>query len=327
MDRRLEDVPPEIIDTSWALLRPVQEDTEEFVQLQESIAQRGVLQSVLVREISDKDGVTLSLIDGLQRTTAAVRAKTPLIPAHIYSNCSDEEALALQIEANLHRCTTRLAEYGQGLRRILQLNEKNELTVVGLAKRINASVKFVEERLSLTNLLPEIQQAVNEKAIKAMNAIELAKLNHPDQRKFIHQAQTLPVKDFASIVRQRISDMRTKNIRAKYDPKEVPIGPHARPPKEIEKEITYGQIAKTVARKVSTKEEAFTEGLKYCLRIDDKTVAERRAKLVEAWKETEKRRAESKNVRGDAKIADLQAKIESLREEQQERNTELKGER
>lgn len=205
--RRCEDIPIILIHRSEAALRDVQRNNETFQYLADSIRKRGVLNSILVREVIDPVTHVKSygLIDGLQRLTCATEAGHEKIPANIVE-MSDAEVLEAQIITNLNKIATRPVELSKHLLRLLQHNPF--MTKRELAERVSQSLSWVEERLSLDDLDPGIKTLVDEGVIKLTNAYALSKIPKEEQAQHVDAAQTEDHKTFVPKMKQRCKEIR-----------------------------------------------------------------------------------------------------------------------
>jgi ParB/RepB/Spo0J family partition protein len=205
--RRCEEIPIILIHRSEAALRDVQRNNETFQYLFDSIKKRGVLNSILVREVIDPATQVKSygLIDGLQRLTCATEAGQTTIPANIVE-MSDAEVLEAQIITNLNKIATRPVELSKHLLRLLQHNPF--MTKRELAERVSQSLTWVEERLSLDNLDPAIKPLVDEGLIKLTNAYALSKIPLEEQAQHVDAAQTEDHKTFVPKITKRCKEIR-----------------------------------------------------------------------------------------------------------------------
>lgn len=202
---RMAEIPIVAIVKSDVALRDAQEDTEEFQLLVQSIRQRGVLQSILVREVNTEYGMKYGLIDGLQRYTAAKLAGLEKIPARIVT-MDDAELLEAQFISNVNRIATKPAEMSKHLIRILAHNPM--MTISDLAERICQSKTFVEQRLSLNKLMPEIQEMVNAGKIHLTNAYILSKLPEDQQAEHVDAAISESQRTFVPRMKEILKGLR-----------------------------------------------------------------------------------------------------------------------
>lgn len=198
-------IPLSLIRTSDVALRGVDVETEAFQLLVQSIKQRGVLNSILVREQNEGGVVTYGLVDGLQRFTASGLAAHTEIPARIVG-MDDAELLEAQIITNMNRIQTKPAELSKHLVRLLARNPF--MTRAQLAERICQSLPWIDERLSLNNLKPEIAKLVDENRIQLGNAYALSKLPQEEQGANVDAAMTESPKTFVQRMKARVKEIK-----------------------------------------------------------------------------------------------------------------------
>ena len=158
----------QIHEPHQALRGPQRHDTG-YVDLTESVRERGVLLPVIVRP----DGDVYILIDGMQRLAASKEVGWETIPARVLA-VSETEALEIQIILNLHRVETTPVQYAAQVKRLISLTPG--LTVPKLSRRLNKSPTWVYHLLDLLDLDPKVVRLVEEGKIVVANAQALAKL-------------------------------------------------------------------------------------------------------------------------------------------------------
>ena len=199
-------VPLVDIVKSEVALRDVQRQTESYQLLVNSIKSRGVLNSILVRKLELPGGITrYSLIDGLQRFNAAGDAGITHIPARIVE-MDDAEVLEAQIITNMNRVLTRPADLSKHLLRILMRNPF--MTLDQLAERVCQSRTWIEQRLSLNKLLPDIQKLVNEEKIHLTNAYALSKIPAEEQAEHVQASMEESPKTFVPRMKDRVKAIK-----------------------------------------------------------------------------------------------------------------------
>lgn len=311
------EIPLHLIVESDVALRGVNRQAEKYLQLVESIRQRGVLNSITVREIRDAVGnVTYGLIDGLQRFTASKDAGRSTIPANIV-RCDDAELLEAQIIANIHKIETRPAEYTKQLIRILSGNPL--MTIADLAKKLCQSKSWVEARLSLNKLDEAIQQLVDTDQIKLSNAYALAKLPIEEQKDFVDRAMTDPPGQFVPLIHARVKEIRDAKKEGKVAREaEWVATPHLRKMSELKDEFDApGTYSKSVIAEsgATTLEEAFHAAIAWALNMNPNAVKDRKARDAERRamraEEAAKRKAEREQRKAE-EAAKKAADISSL---------------
>jgi ParB family chromosome partitioning protein len=174
-------------------------DEESLGSLTASIAELGVLQPVLVRQVGEE---SYELVAGERRLRAAKRAGLQAIPALVRDV---DEVLSLEqaLVENLHRADLNPLEEAAAYQ---QLIEDFELTQEEVARRVGKSRSAVANTLRLFQLPPSIQKLVAEARLAAGHAKAL--LGTPDRafqealaRRIV--ADGLSVRDAEEAVRQR----------------------------------------------------------------------------------------------------------------------------
>ena len=199
-----------LITKSEASLRDVNTSNEEYQALVQSVAKKGILNSILVRELNtDANGVThYGLIDGLQRFTAAGDVGLSEVPARIVA-MDDAEILEAQIITNMSRVATKPAELSKHLLRILTRNPL--LTKSQLAARVCQSETWLNQRLSLNKLSEPIQELVNTEQINLSNAYALSKLPEEEQKEHVDAAMTESPRTFVTRMKERNKEIKDAN--------------------------------------------------------------------------------------------------------------------
>jgi ParB family chromosome partitioning protein len=147
-------------------------DEEALASLTASVAELGVLQPILVREVGDE---RFELIAGERRWRAAKRAGLPSIPVVVREV---DEVLSLEqaLVENLHREDLNPLEEAAAYQ---QLMEDFELTQEAVAQKVGKSRSAVANTLRLFQLPPTIQRLVAENQLSGGHAKAL--LGTPDR--------------------------------------------------------------------------------------------------------------------------------------------------
>ena len=161
------------------------EDNVEMDALCESIGKSGLLSPIIVRP---RDEGGYEIISGHRRLRAYQRLGIKEIPATV-CNMTDEEATVAMVDANLHRDHVLPSEkafaYKMKLDAIKRQGERTDLTSAQLGQRLTSVEKIAAESdesktqiqryISLTRLIPELLQMVDEGRIALTPAVELSK--------------------------------------------------------------------------------------------------------------------------------------------------------
>jgi ParB family chromosome partitioning protein len=173
-------------------------DEEALATLTASVAELGVLQPILVREVGED---RFELIAGERRWRAAKRAGLPSIPV-VVRTADDVLSLEQALVENLHREDLNPLEEAAAYQ---QLMEEFSLTQEQVAQKVGRSRSAVANTLRLFQLPPSIQRLVAENQLAAGHAKAL--LGTPD-RVFQEQlakeivAKGLSVREAEEAVRQ-----------------------------------------------------------------------------------------------------------------------------
>jgi len=154
-------------------------DDAELEDLTSSIAQKGVLQPLLVREISGDDDdageAKYELIAGERRWRASQRAGLNEVPI-IVKQVDDKEALEIAIIENVQRSDLNSIEESMGYE---QLIEQFSYTQSDLAKVIGKSRSHVANTLRLMKLPRDVRDLVSNGKLSAGHARALITAKNP----------------------------------------------------------------------------------------------------------------------------------------------------
>ncbi len=202
-------------------------DEESLASLTASIAELGVLQPVLVRELGDE---RFELIAGERRWRAAKRAGLPSIPVLVREV---DEVLSLEqaLVENLHREDLNALEEAAAYQ---QLMEDFELTQEAVAQKVGKSRSAVANTLRLFQLPPSIQRLLAENQLSAGHAKAL--LGTPDRSFQEALAKQIVAEGFS--VREAEDLVRRHQEAADAEPEEpAPAAPTASAPSSSAKRL------------------------------------------------------------------------------------------
>ncbi len=177
-------------------------DDKEMNLLKDSIKQYGVLNPLIVRPVPD--GV-YEIISGHRRKYAAQQLGYRKVPV-IIRVMNDEEAIIKMVDANLQRERISYSEKAfaykmknDAMKRTagrprsqIDHNLKGKRTVEIIAEETGESPKQVQRYISLTNLIPELLQQLDDELISFNPAVELAALKENEQKEAMDYAQSIP---------------------------------------------------------------------------------------------------------------------------------------
>lgn len=299
-DTKLAKIPLSKIRENKESLRPVVDKTvEKYVNLVDSVKQRGVMQPILVREVKDPTSgeILFGLIDGLHRYNAAMDAGLTEIPANI-GDLADADLLEAQIIANTHKIETQPGQYTKAIITIMGANPL--MTKTELCNRLNKSVKWLDDRLGLLNLKEEYFKQADSGEIPLVNAYTLSKLDQSMQDDYADRAKTMSGVEFNPLVNEVLNKIKAdKRAGTKAKGEQYVANSRMRRPGVIKDELAFFETKNWAASKVAQIVKDYANGdamlaakltLDFVLHLDPPTQAEERA----AWDADQKAKAEKK---------------------------------
>lgn len=276
------DIPTDQIVEPWVVLRVVNRFSVEYLELRDSIADKGFFNSICVRPCKRKPG-KVEVVDGLYRYTVAVDLRVPTMPCIVKHDLSDEDVLAAQIQANALRPETTPVEYARQLRKIMATMPV-AMTMATLSTRIHKNPEWISAQLSLLKLLKEAQRAVERGEIPLNSAYALSRVPIGRQRQFLDMVKTTPAKEMVPILNAFAKQHRENVRRGRLDDFEASFEPvpYLRRLTEVLKEYEgrlTGGLALAAANCTSPVE-AWYLALQWALHLDEESVTEQRKKVL-----------------------------------------------
>ncbi len=190
---------------------------EKLSQLADSIAQKGVLQPILVRQINGK----FQIVAGERRFRAAERLGLAEVPARIVEHLDDRDMLEISIVENLQRDDLNPLELAEGYQRLVT---EFSLTQVELSTRVGKDRSSVANTLRLLNLPNEVKARIatgelKEGHARAILALETEKEQLELARKIIEE--DLTVRAIEEIIYGGQRKKRGRSLKLKTRPIEI----------------------------------------------------------------------------------------------------------
>jgi ParB/RepB/Spo0J family partition protein len=275
---RAEDIPIDQIVEPWIVLRPVNKDSVEYLELRDSIESVGLINSVCVRR-SKRAPDKYEIVDGLYRFNCAVELRLPTVPCIVKEGLTDDDVLALQVQANAIRPETKPVEFARQLKRIF--SKQPGMTFAELARIVHKSPAWVGNRLDLLRLDKRTQLMVDRGEIPIANAYMLAKIPQPYTQDYVNHAKVLPVAEFkalaASVVKKYMECVQKGRMDARFAPTFVPVA-HMRPVKTVQAELdvpTVGGLM-LVAEGCKTPLDGWNAALRWVMHLDRESIERQR---------------------------------------------------
>ncbi|MFF8989997.1 ParB/RepB/Spo0J family partition protein [Streptomyces sp. NPDC014983] len=155
---------------------------EALTELADSIKAHGLLQPIVVRKV-DEGGY--ELVAGERRFRANEMAGNITIETKILltegdAEISDMDSFKKAMAENLNREDMLPLEEARGFKKVL--DEEEDADPASVAKTFSKSVQYVNQRLALLCLRPEIQTAVDLGHIGTQAAVQIAALSRDNQK-------------------------------------------------------------------------------------------------------------------------------------------------
>lgn len=158
---------------------------EPLARLAESMKARGQLVPILVRWSKDED--RFMVIDGERRYRAAVQADLTEMACVVESEADPATLLEIQLVTNALREDVSPMEQAQAWRRLM---ESKGYTHAELAAKLGYDRSTITRTVGLTDLPPEIQEAVNAGEIRPQTGYELSRVADPvEQARLAEEAK------------------------------------------------------------------------------------------------------------------------------------------
>ena len=275
------DIPTDQLVEPWVVLRLVNKESVEYLELRDSLAAKGFLNSICVRPSPRHPG-KYEVVDGLRRFTAARELCLPVVPCTVKHNLTDEDVLAVQIQANAVRLDTTPTEFARQLKKIL--SSKPGATIAQVATMVHKSPGWVRDKLHLLALRADIQKCVDRGEIPLESAYRLARIPRVHQPQFVSLAKAAPVSEFrvtvGGFLKKYQEAVRQGKMDVFYDPDAAPV-PHLRNVKELVSEYQQPCAAPLLlaAGDCQSPLDGWGLALQWALHLDANSVAEQRRRI------------------------------------------------
>jgi ParB/RepB/Spo0J family partition protein len=268
-------IPAEELVDPPVVLRLVNRASVAYMELRDSIADRGVLNPILVRP-STRFPDKYDVADGLYRATCCREVGRSPVPC-LVKDLTDNDLLAIQIQANALRPETTPMEYARQIKRIMEA--RPEATLAEISSRIlHKSPKWVGETLGLLGLRKDYHLAVDRGEMPLGSAYELARIPYRHQAEFLDAARTMPVAKFRAVAQAFLKQFQEAVRQGKLDAfftEDFKPVPHMRPLKGVIAECEKPACAALVltAERCKTLTDAWRAALAWVLHLDRESIA------------------------------------------------------
>lgn len=186
---------------------------DSLEELAESIKAQGVVQPIVARPISKKDGVQrYEIVAGERRWRAAQMAGLAEIPA-VIRDVPDESAIAMALIENIQRENLNPLEEARALDRLIR---EFDLTHAEAAKAVGRSRASVSNLLRLQDLSDKVKPLLEDRQLemghaRALLAISNATQQYDAARQVVKKG--LSVRETEKLIRRILDDGSSKSAR------------------------------------------------------------------------------------------------------------------
>ena len=174
-------------------------DGEEKEQLLQSIRTQGAIEPLIVRPLSESE---YEVISGHRRMEICKELGIEKLPV-IVRNLTDEQAVSMMVDANLHRenisPSERAFAYKMKWEAIRKQGQRTDLTSSQPATKYRSDERIANEfgigkdtlhrYIRLTYLIPKLLEMVDEGKIALTPAVELSYLTHEEQQALLNEIE------------------------------------------------------------------------------------------------------------------------------------------
>jgi len=270
----------------WVVLRTINRASVEYLEIRDSLAARGFLNSICVRPSKRHPG-KFEVVDGLVRFTAARDLQLAGMPAIIKASLTDEDVLAAQIQANALRIETTPVEYARQLKKIMASDPAMTLTKLSLL--VHKGPVWLAEQLSLLTLIKLVQTALDRGELTLSVAYALARVPKVHQKQFYELSKTLQAQEVVPIIQAFVKRFKESVKKGKLDAFYQTFEPvaHLRGLKEVQAEYRGQQVGSValVTAGCQSPLDAWYLALEWVLHLDKESVDAQRERLAERQKQ------------------------------------------
>jgi len=287
MQDEFRDIPTDEIVEPRLLLRVVNKVSADYLELRDSVAEHGFLNSICVRPAPHAPG-KYEPVDGNYRYHVARDLRRSSIPCVVKHHLTDDDVLALQIQANAVRPETTPIEFARQLKRIMAHRrtldgaiDGRDMTLAELSQIVKKRPSWLRDMLGLLRLSEEQQKAVDRSEIPITSAYMLAKIPGRFRRQFVDQAKTLPASEFrriaAAFIKQFMEAVRQGKLEAMFGD-DFQVVAYARKVRELEDELNNRRSGAllTTAAGCKTPVDGWYLALQWALHLDKESVEQQR---------------------------------------------------
>jgi ParB/RepB/Spo0J family partition protein len=280
------EIPLDQIVEPWVVLRIVNRESVEYLELRDSIAHQGLLNSICVRPSLRRPGY-YEVVDGMYRRAACCELQRPMMPCIVKHNLTDEDVLAIQIQANALRPETTVLEYARQIKRIMEavaIRQGRDATLADVSRLIHKNSDWIRQQLDLLSLRADIQKIVERGEIPLGSAYVLAKLPMVQQAQLVPLARTIPARDFVPVAARMVKQIQEAARQGKLHDfcRDFKPEPYLRFVKDVLAEYREHRLGGLAVTKAGCKTpvDGWYLALQWALNLDEESAREQQEKFL-----------------------------------------------
>lgn len=178
---RIQEIPIDLLTSFREHPFKVIED-EDFLRLEKSIEEQGILVPIIVRAIEND---RYEIISGHRRSKAALKAGLKTVPAILIECNNDDAAVIMMVDSNIQRKNLSYSEkaraYSMKYRAMKHQGVKGGSSLEEMAKSTGESMKTIQRYMALSRLIPELMDMVDKKILGFGQAVDISSLSEGGQ--------------------------------------------------------------------------------------------------------------------------------------------------
>ena len=280
------EIPLDQIVEPWVVLRIVNRESVEYLELRDSLAAVGPLNSICVRPSLRRPGY-YEVVDGMYRRAACCELQRPMMPCIVKHNLTDEDVLAIQIQANALRPETTVLEYARQIKRIMEaiaIRQGRDATLADVSRLIHKNSDWIRQQLDLLSLRADIQKIVERGEIPLSSAYVLAKLPMVQQAQLVSLAKTTTARDFVPVAARMVKQIQEAARQGKLHDfcRDFKPEPYLRFVKDVFAEYREHRLGGLAVVKADcrTPADGWYLALQWALNLDEESIREQRERFL-----------------------------------------------
>lgn len=266
------------------VLREVNQNGVEYVELRDSLRRLGFLNSICVRACK-RDPSKWEVIDGRWRVAAAREVDIVEVPCIVKTGLTNRDILAMQVIANAQRPTTHPTDFAKQIKRLLA--SKDGMSQAELCQVLNKSTTWVRKMMGMSRLARSrlYRDLIDTGEMSLDAAYTLSRLPPRFWPDYYTDACALPLREFRALVMAALRKYRAMQVQGRLDLKNNSVitpNPYLRRLTEIlneARDLTIGPL-QIATHGYKTPLDAWKAALEWAANLDPESCERQRQKVI-----------------------------------------------